>query len=69
MSKRQWLTGVHGKSTHKTDTKQTCINNVAERNRMQILPYIRVYRGLAGWSRTDSFILCFTLRLNAHKIS
>lgn len=31
------------------------INNVAERNRMQILPYIRVYRGLAGAEQTLSF--------------
>lgn len=44
---------------------EACINNVAERNRMQILPYVRVYRELAvseqplsfsavpsGWMRT-----------------
>lgn len=34
---------------------QACINNVAERNRMQILPYIRVYRGLAGSEQPLSF--------------
>ena len=34
---------------------EACINNVAERNRMQILPYIRVYRGLAGSEQPLSF--------------
>lgn len=34
---------------------EACINNVAERNRMQILPYIRVYRGLAEAEQTLSF--------------
>lgn len=34
---------------------EACINNVAERNRMQILPYIRVYRGLAASEQPLSF--------------
>lgn len=46
---------------------EACINNVAERNRMQILPYIRVYRELAGSEQL--FILPFALRLEAHRLS
>lgn len=47
---------------------ETYINNVAERNRMQILPYIRVYRGLALSEEPLSFS-AFPLRLDAHTIS
>lgn len=37
---------------------EACINNVAERNRMQILPYIRVYRELAGSEQLFYSLVC-----------